>query len=97
MSVLVVSFTQSAFTQQKIGGKVTALIIGNGKLAELERGNELALSGDFPEPYRNYTWSATEETADDESVLITLTVEWKEGRNISNVHQLTFKGFREPK
>jgi prepilin-type N-terminal cleavage/methylation domain-containing protein len=96
LAVLAESFIQSAFTQQKIGGRVAAMVIGSGKLADLERGSELALSGDFSKPYDNYTWSATEEIAPDESVIITLTVEWKEGGR-SDVHKISFKGFREPK
>ncbi len=96
LAVLTESFMQSAFTQQKIAGRVAAMVLGSGKLVELERGNELALSGDFSKPYDNYIWSATEELAPDESVIITLTVAWKEGGR-TDVHKISFKGFREPK
>ncbi len=95
IAVLAQSFMQSAFTQQKIGGRVAAMVVGAGKLAELERGAELALSGNFEEPYENYKWYASEDTAPDESVIITLTVEWKES-GTTNVHKTSFKGFREP-
>lgn len=97
LSILASSFMQSAFTQQKIAGRVSAAIIGAGKLAELEQGSELSLSGDFLPPYQNYYWFASEETAPDDSVIITLTVEWKDGGSKNNVHQIFFKGFRPPK
>jgi prepilin-type N-terminal cleavage/methylation domain-containing protein len=97
LGILASSFIQSAFTQQKIAGRVTAAIIGAGKLAELEQGSELASSGDFLPPYQNYNWFAAEETAPDDTVIITLIVEWRDGGSNKNVHQIFFQGFRPPK
>jgi len=97
LAVLVSSFMQSAFTQQKIAGRLVATIIGAGKLAELEQGSEMGLSGNFLAPYQDYQWYATEENASDDSVMISLTVEWKEGGISTNVHQMSFKSFRLPK
>jgi prepilin-type N-terminal cleavage/methylation domain-containing protein len=97
LTILASSFIQSAFTQQKIGGRITAAIIGAGKLAELEQGSELSLSGDFLPPYQDYNWFASEETAPDESIILTLIVEWKDGGSGKNVHQIFLKGFRPAK
>lgn len=97
LTILATSFTQSAFTQQKISGRVIAAIIGAGKLAELEQGSELSLSGDFAEPYKNYNWFCAEETAPDDSVILTLIVEWRDGGAKNNVHQIFLKGFRPSK
>ena len=96
LAILASSYMQSAYTQQKIAGRVSAAILGSGKLAELEKGSELALSGDFYAPYDNYHWFATEEKSRDESVTIFLTVEWTEGGIKTNVHRMSFKGFRPP-
>ena len=97
LTILASSFIQSAFTQQKIGGRITAAILGAGKLAELEQGSELSLSGDFLAPYENYNWYAGEETAPDESIILNVGVEWKDGASDKNVHQCVIRGFRPAK
>lgn len=97
LGILASSFMQSAFTQQKIAGRVSTAIIGAGKLAELEQGSELSLSGDIVAPYQNYKWFASEETGPDDSVIITLILEWRDGGSKNNVHQISFQGFRPPK
>lgn len=94
LTILASSFIQSAYTQQKIGGRVTAVILGAGKLAELEQGSELSLSGDFLPPYQNYNWYAGEETAPDESIILNVVVQWKDGVNDKNVHEFVIRGFR---
>jgi prepilin-type N-terminal cleavage/methylation domain-containing protein len=92
-AVLTTSFRQVIHTQQLLAGRVAALAIGQGKLAELENGSEPGSSGDFSEPYKKYSWYAKEETAEDEIKIISLTVEWKEG---FTKHQVSFKGYRDP-
>lgn len=97
LTILASSFIQSAFTQQKISGRVTAVILGVGKLAELEQGSELTLSGDFLPPYQNYNWYAEEETAPDESIILTVVVEWRDSRSAKNAHRFVVRGFRPAK
>jgi prepilin-type N-terminal cleavage/methylation domain-containing protein len=72
-------FAQAAFTQHNANGKVTALIIGAGKLAELEYNCEPASSGDFPAPYKRFSWIVYEESGENDVKTLILTVQWKEG------------------
>ena len=95
IAVLATSFQQSTTTQRQLAGRVTAAVLGQGKLAELEHGSEAALSGDFLPPYQNYKWSAQEETVGEEMVLITLTLEWRDA--YAALHQKVFKGYRRKK
>lgn len=92
-AVLVASFMQTAYTREKLNGRVTAQILGAGKLAELTGGSELGNSGVFPEPYQKFKWTAQEETIDAGITAILLTVEWSRGNELA---QKTFQGYREP-
>ncbi|MCL6589765.1 MAG: prepilin-type N-terminal cleavage/methylation domain-containing protein [Firmicutes bacterium] len=88
-------FAQSAFIQHNISQKMTALVIGSGKLAELEYNSEPASSGNFPAPYDKYSWSVFEETGDNDVKTLILTVEWKEGK-YDQPRQVILKGYRRP-
>lgn len=91
MASLSSSFIQSVFIQKKLAGKMTALILGEQKIAELEHGSEPTNSGGFPKPYTDYTWVAQEETADDGTKIIYLTVKWRE---FNVARSITLQGYR---
>lgn len=92
-AVLVASFMQTIHTREQLNGRVTAQILGAGKLAELAGGGELGNSGVFTEPYQKFRWIAREEKMKNGTSVIFLTVEWSRG-NASL--QKTFLGYREP-
>ena len=85
------SFVQSVFIQKKLAGRLTAMVLGEGKLAELEQGSEPTNSGNFPKPYEKFTWVEQEETADDGTKVIHLTVEW---RDLNVARSITLQGYR---
>ncbi|NLW46391.1 MAG: type II secretion system protein [Firmicutes bacterium] len=93
-AVLGASFIQGTHTREQLNGRVTAQIIGAGKLAELIAGSELANSGTFPEPYHKFNWTAREETEENGIHVIRLTVEWSRNNTLS---QKTLVGYVEPK
>ena len=90
-SNIIIQTTQS---QRLLEERLTAAVIGRGKLAELICGGESGLSGDFAVPYQKFKWNASEESLTDGSVKITLTVEWRDGRDYSR--QAGFTGYRYP-
>ena len=93
-AVLSASFMHAAHTREQLNGRVTAQILGAGKLAELIAGSELANSGTFPEPYHKYRWTAWEETEENGIRAIRLTVEWRRNQDLS---QKILVGYGEPK
>lgn len=86
-------FRQTIYNQKQLNAKVTAMVLGQGKLAELICGGEPGMSGDFPAPYQQYHWSAAEETTAGGDT-ITLTVEWRDGNALRQ--ETTFTGYRAP-
>lgn len=86
------SFIQNIYTQQQLNGRITAAILGRSKLAELVTGSEPGLRGEFPEPYKQFKWQATEEKDGEGIEAITLTVEWR-NKNAAP-RQATLKGYR---
>jgi hypothetical protein len=88
-------FAQSAFTQNNVNQRVTALIIGAGKLAEIEYKSEQGSYGNFPVPYENFNWYVYEETGDNDVKTLILTVEWKEG-NSDQSRQVILKDYLRP-
>jgi prepilin-type N-terminal cleavage/methylation domain-containing protein len=93
-AVLSASFINAAHTRERLNGRVTAQILGAGKLAELIAGSEFANSGTFPEPYHQYKWTAWEETEENGIRAIRITVEWRRNHDRS---QKTLVGYGEPK
>lgn len=91
IAVLTSSFMQIIHTQEMLNGRITAAVLGAGKLAELEQGSEMGNSGTFLEPYQKYRWLSREETLENGSRTIILTVEW-DGVN-RHKHQKVFQGF----
>ena len=87
-------FHQAAFIQERLNGRVAAAIAGEGKLEEILAGAEEGASGFFSPPYAGFSWSAREETMDDGAVLVTVTVEWRDG-NVP-LQKLSVQGCREP-
>ncbi|HEX3046449.1 MAG TPA: prepilin-type N-terminal cleavage/methylation domain-containing protein [Bacillota bacterium] len=88
-------FAQSAFTQHNVNQRVTALIIGAGKLAEIEYNSEQGSSGNFPAPYQSFNWFVYEETGDNDVKTLILTVEWKEGKG-DQPRQVILRDYRRP-
>lgn len=93
-AVLSASFIHAVHTREQLNGRVTAQILGAGKLAELIAGSELGNSGTFPEPYQKYKWTAWEETEENGIRVIKITVEWKRNHDRS---QKNLIGYGEPK
>ncbi len=89
------SFAHTVHTQKLLSGRVTAIILGQGKLAELEAGAESGSSGEFPAPHDDFKWFAAEDSGDDGSVTITLTVEWGDEHG-SAIRRKVFTGRRLP-
>lgn len=88
-------FAQAAFTQQYTNRRVTASIIGAGKLAEVECNSEQASSGTFPKPYDDFSWSVYEEPGENDVKTLILTVQWKEAK-YATPRQLILKDYRRP-
>jgi prepilin-type N-terminal cleavage/methylation domain-containing protein len=94
IAVFADTFVQITQNQSLIKERVTAVMIGRGKLAELTYGSEVGLSGDFTEPYLKYHWTAAEESQVDGSKKIDITVKWRDGHGFS--HQTKLVGYRYP-
>jgi prepilin-type N-terminal cleavage/methylation domain-containing protein len=94
ITVFTGSFVQIVQSQSLLKDRMTAVIIGQGKLAELVYGSESGLSGDYGEPYQRYQWIAAEESLPDGSKKIDLTVKWRDSRGF--FHQTVLGGFRYP-
>jgi type II secretion system protein I len=94
MAVLSTALIQTNSAQHLLEERLTAIIIGQGKLAELIGGSEPGLSGDYTKPFNKYHWTAAEESEKDGSKKITLTVEWRDYRAFP--HQADFLGYRFP-
>ena len=92
VSVLYTSFSQLTYHQQNLNSRMIALVFGESKLVEIEAGSELNSSGEFPEPYKNYHWNASEETALNGKML-TLTVEWRDIH--TDVRRTVLTGYRK--
>jgi Tfp pilus assembly protein PilV len=83
IGVLAQVFVQSAYTQKQLGGRVTAVVLGTGKLNELARQAETAASGAFPAPYQQYRWSSQTETLAGGLEKRELVVEWSGSNGVS--------------
>jgi type II secretion system protein I len=92
IGVLSTALIQTNSAQHLLEERLTANIIGQGKMAELICGSEPGLSGDFAKPFQKYKWIASEESVKDGSKKITLTVEWRDYRAFP--HQASFLGYR---
>lgn len=79
VSTLAGTFLEIARTQHLLNGKVTAMIIGRGKLAELELGMEKSTAGTFDRPYERFGWKVSEEETENGQLLLMLEVKWREG------------------
>lgn len=89
-AVITSSFLQSAFTQRQLIQRTTALILGEGKLAELLNEAELDTAAKFQEPFNNYSWSAQTEALGNGMIAVELTVKWSGGDG--KPRQKIFKG-----
>jgi len=67
------SLAQSAYTQKLLSGRITALVFGAGKLAELEAGGENLTAGVFSRANIAYKWQVSETTGENGDDLV-LTV-----------------------
>jgi type II secretion system protein I len=94
IAVFTSAFVQITQNQSLLKERMTAVMIGRGKLAELIYGSEIGLSGDFAEPYQRYQWIATEESLSDGYQKIDFIVKWRDDRGFS--HQTILVGYRYP-
>lgn len=78
LGVLAQVFVQSTYTQQQLAGRITAVVLGTGKLDELARQAETDTSGVFPAPYQQYHWSSQTTTLVGGVAKRELVVEWSE-------------------
>jgi prepilin-type N-terminal cleavage/methylation domain-containing protein len=78
IAILVQVFVQSIYTQKQLAGRVTAVILGAGKLNELVRQAETAAFGVFPVPYQHYRWECRTERQAGGLEKLELVVEWSE-------------------
>lgn len=92
-AVLGASFIHATHTREQLNGRVTAQILGAGKLSELIAGSELGNSGTFPEPYDKFDWTAREETTESGIHVVSITVEWRRNNDVS---RKTLVGYRAP-
>jgi prepilin-type N-terminal cleavage/methylation domain-containing protein len=74
---------QCTYTQKQLAGRVTAAVLGAGKLAELARQADSGNIGEFPEPYRQYRWSCRTDTLGNGLEKLELTVEWSGQNGVS--------------
>jgi prepilin-type N-terminal cleavage/methylation domain-containing protein len=74
---------QCTYTQKQLAGRVTAAVLGAGKLAELTRQAESGTFGEFPEPYRQYRWSCRTAALGNGIEKLELTVEWSGQNGVS--------------
>jgi prepilin-type N-terminal cleavage/methylation domain-containing protein len=96
IAVLATSFINAVHLQKILEGRVTVIVLGESKLAELIGESEKSGSDVFPKPYANYKWLSQEETCEDGSTKITLTVDWGDGHG-GPTNSRTFQGYRLPK
>jgi prepilin-type N-terminal cleavage/methylation domain-containing protein len=89
-TVITASFLQSTATQQHSKGRLTALVLGESKLAELLCGAEEATSGQFEAPYKAYSWESQSDEAEGGMALVAVTVKWS-GRD-GKLRQKVIKG-----
>ncbi|HEX3044735.1 MAG TPA: type II secretion system protein [Bacillota bacterium] len=92
ITIITASFLQSTHTARLLDGRVTAMVIGAGKLAEVEQGSERGDGGQFPPPYNAFTWKSIEMENEDGSTGITLRVDWRSGDGTT--HQVSLKGYQ---
>jgi prepilin-type N-terminal cleavage/methylation domain-containing protein len=90
LAVITTSFIQSSATQQQLTGRLTAMVLGEGKLAELLNAAEAASSGQFDAPYSKYSWESQSEAQESGMSIVAVTVKWS-GRN-GKPHQKVIKG-----
>jgi type II secretion system protein I len=94
VAVLANALIQTTQGQHLLEERLTAAVIGRGKLAEIVCGGESGLSGYFTAPYEKFTWNASEESLADGYAKVTFTVEWRDGRG--DFHRAGFTGYRYP-
>ncbi|MGD9153989.1 MAG: prepilin-type N-terminal cleavage/methylation domain-containing protein [Bacillota bacterium] len=90
ITVITASFLQSTATQQHLKGRLTALVLGEGKLAELLCGAEETTSGQFAAPYDDYAWESQSDEEESGMSLVAVTVKWS-GRD-GKLRQKVIKG-----
>jgi prepilin-type N-terminal cleavage/methylation domain-containing protein len=78
IAVLAQVFVQSTYTQKQLAGRVTAVVLGTGKLNELVRQAETVTFGVFPTPYQQYRWACRTEIQAGGVEKLELVVEWSE-------------------
>jgi prepilin-type N-terminal cleavage/methylation domain-containing protein len=88
--VITTSFIQSSATQRQLTGRLTALVLGESKLAELLNGAEAASSGKFTDPYAKYSWESQTESGESGTSVVAVTVKWS-GRD-GKLRQKIIKG-----
>jgi prepilin-type N-terminal cleavage/methylation domain-containing protein len=75
--VITASFLQSTATQKQLSGRLTALVLGESKLAEVLSGAESTSSGNFDPPYnKDYSWESQSESQENGISIVTVTVKW---------------------
>ena len=93
IGVLAGSFQQATVSQQILNGRVAAVTLGQGKLAEIVAGIEKASSGEFMVSGKKYRWVSQTEDVADGCTRIELTVEW--GNHIAPFsHRKQLQGWR---
>lgn len=89
------SYIESVHTQQALSGRITALLLGRSKLAELVQNSEPASSGVFDKPYAQFQWSASDEKSPDLDIqTVLLTVKWRNENGA--VRQVQLQAYRNP-
>jgi prepilin-type N-terminal cleavage/methylation domain-containing protein len=83
IGILAQVLLQSTYTQKQLAGRVTAAVLGAGKLAELSHEAESGTSGTFPEPYSQYHWSCHTEPVGKGVKKLELEVEWSGQNGVS--------------
>lgn len=91
-AVIAFSFQQMTTLQKQLDGRVTAAILGAGKLAELETGSQVVSFGQFDVPYSGYRWSAREVQDGTGQIPEIILVVERDGAN-GHTYQKEFKGY----
>jgi prepilin-type N-terminal cleavage/methylation domain-containing protein len=91
-AVIAASFLQSTATQKQLTGRLTAMVLGESKLAEVLSGAESNSSGEFEAPYDAYSWEFQSEPQESGMSLVAVTVKWS-GRD-GKPRQKVIKGAR---
>ncbi|HEX3044527.1 MAG TPA: prepilin-type N-terminal cleavage/methylation domain-containing protein [Bacillota bacterium] len=94
ISIISNALMQNGRNQKVLEERVTAQILGQGKLSEIIYGSESGSAGDFAAPYQKYHWYASSETLPDGYTKILLLLEWRDGRAL--LHQKTLIGYSHP-